>query len=153
MGKSLGLAALAAFASVASAGMQSPPFPAAAFFNRPVKIPQVAVPRFTFTNEITGRPIDYFQVDMRGFLGQQYPNLPPTPMWGYDGGFPGPTFNITQGRESFVRFVNHDDRVTTTGVHPNTSVHLHGSESRSPWDGYADGNSSLATCTIKMLIR
>lgn len=37
---------------------------------------------------------------------------------------------MTQGREAVVRFINHADRAT--------SVHLHGSFSRSPFDGYAD---------------
>jgi bilirubin oxidase len=37
---------------------------------------------------------------------------------------------MTQGREAVVRFINHGDRAN--------SVHLHGSFSRSPFDGYAD---------------
>ena len=44
---------------------------------------------------------------------------------------PGPTFRIQQNTETVVRYVNHADRAT--------SVHLHGSESRAPFDGYADG--------------
>ena len=43
---------------------------------------------------------------------------------------PGPTFMVQRGREAVVRFINHSDR--------ETSVHLHGSYSRAPFDGWAD---------------
>ena len=43
---------------------------------------------------------------------------------------PGPTFEVQRGREAVVRFINHSDR--------ETSVHLHGSYSRAPFDGWAE---------------
>lgn len=43
---------------------------------------------------------------------------------------PGPTFIIPRGIESVVRFVNNAER--------ETSVHLHGSPSRAPFDGWAE---------------
>lgn len=49
---------------------------------------------------------------------------------GYDGISPGPTFIQEKGRESVVRFVN---KATV-----ESSIHLHGSFSRAPWDGWAE---------------
>lgn len=43
---------------------------------------------------------------------------------------PGPTFFIPRGTESIVRFVNNAEM--------ENSVHLHGSYSRAPFDGWAE---------------
>ena len=53
-----------------------------------------------------------------------------TRLVGYDGLCPGPTFVMEQGVEAIVRFINHGDRAN--------SVHLHGSYSRAPFDGWAE---------------
>lgn len=50
-------------------------------------------------------------------------------MVGYDGTSPGPTFRINRDTETVVRYVNKYDRPS--------SVHLHGSYSRAPFDGWA----------------
>lgn len=77
-----------------------------------------------------GRVIDYYEVDIKPFEQQVYPNLGKTRLVGYDGRAPGPTFMMRKGREAVVRFINHSDRTN--------SVHLHGSYSRAPFDGWAD---------------
>jgi bilirubin oxidase len=100
------------------------------FFEFPMPIPPNKEVKFTFTSPATGLPIDYYEVEIKPLTRQQYPELQPTRMVGYDGIVPGPTFQMTQGREAVVRFINHGDRAN--------SVHLHGSFSRSPFDGYAD---------------
>ena len=82
-------AAAAAFASVASAGMQSPKFPADQMFQLPMGSPPIKTPRFTFTSPQTGAPIDYFEMDMKPLSRKQYPNLGPARMLGYDGNMPG----------------------------------------------------------------
>lgn len=71
---------------------------------------------FTFAN---GPPIDYYEVNIHPLDQQVYPNLGKTRLIGYDGVSPGPTFQMTKGREAVVRFINHADRAN--------SVHLHGS--------------------------
>jgi hypothetical protein len=58
-----------------------------------------------------------------------YPNLKPARLVGYEGISPGPTIIIPKDTESVVRFVNNADR--------ENSVHLHGSPSRAPFDGWA----------------
>lgn len=59
-----------------------------------------------------------------------YPNLRPASLVGYDGISPGPTLIIPKGTESVVRFVNNAEI--------ENSVHLHGSYSRAPFDGWAE---------------
>ncbi len=61
-----------------------------------------------------------------------------TRIWGYNGTFPGPTFDVQQGRETVVRQVNQLPAThPTLGYTPFTSVHLHGSASLPQYDGYA----------------
>jgi bilirubin oxidase len=48
---------------------------------------------------------------------------------------PGPTFKVKKGTEAVVRFINHGEK-------PN-SVHLHGSYSRAPFDGWADDTTEV----------
>ena len=67
--------------------------------------------------------MNYYEVDIKPVDIQIYPNLKKTRHVGYDGMVPGPTFMMEKGTEAVVRFINHADR--------ETSVHLHGSYSRS----------------------
>jgi FtsP/CotA-like multicopper oxidase with cupredoxin domain len=48
---------------------------------------------------------------------------------------PGPTFHMTKGREAVVRFINNGVRAT--------SVHLHGSYSRGPFDSWANDTTEV----------
>ncbi|KAI1311397.1 Cupredoxin [Xylaria venustula] len=105
----------------------SPVFPE--IFGNPLPIPPVKQPKQIITNPVTGKDIWYFEVEEQLFQKQIYPNLGPTTFVGYDGMIPGPSFVIPRGTETVVRFVNNAQR--------ETSVHLHGSPSRSPFDGWA----------------
>ncbi|KAK1757942.1 bilirubin oxidase [Echria macrotheca] len=96
----------------------------------PLPIPPVKTPAMTITNPVTGNPIDYYEVHINQFTQQVYPGKGPATLVGYDGMSPGPTFLIERGRESVVRFVNNATM--------DNSVHLHGSYSRAPWDGWAE---------------
>lgn len=106
---------------------ESPPYKFLYQFELPIPPVKKPLKSFTFAN---GPPIDYFEVDIKPFEQQVYPNLGKTRLVGYDGVSPGPTFDIERGREAVVRFINHADR--------ENSVHLHGSYSRAPFDGWAD---------------
>ena len=85
---------------------------------------------------------DYYRVTMEPFVAEVVPGLQ-TPLWGYNGMVPGPTFRVTRGRPSVVRMVNN-----LPAVHPEldyvpwTSVHLHGSASLPQYDGYASDISN-----------
>ncbi|KAK1761332.1 Cupredoxin [Echria macrotheca] len=70
-------------------------------------------------------------MEIKPFQQQIYPNLPSAAsLVGYDGMSPGPTFIVPRGVETVVRFINNSSA-------PN-SVHLHGSYSRAPFDGWAE---------------
>ncbi|PVI04475.1 oxidase cueO precursor [Periconia macrospinosa] len=86
-------------------------------------------PKYTVKNS-DGSDLDYYEVDIKPVDVQIYPNLGKAHLVGYNGQVPGPTFRMRKGREAVVRFVNH-------GTIAN-SVHLHGSYSRAPFDGWAD---------------
>ena len=99
-------------------------------FQFPLPIPPVAVPETSFTNATTGKTIDFYEINILPFQAQTYPNLGKTSYVGYNGIAPGPTFKMTRGREAVVRFINKYDRPS--------SIHLHGSYSRSAFDGWAE---------------
>ncbi|XP_014562388.1 hypothetical protein COCVIDRAFT_32842 [Bipolaris victoriae FI3] len=98
-------------------------------FQYPLPIPPVKESKFTYTNNVTGAIIDYYEVDVKAIKKQIYPDLPPADMFSYDGHVPGPTFKMRKGREAVVRFNN----VSPT----NSSVHVHGQYNRAPFDGWA----------------
>jgi bilirubin oxidase len=89
----------------------------------------------TLINNHTGKAINYYEVNIQPVDVQIYPNLPKTRLVGYDGMVPGPTFMMEQGTEAIVRFINHGDRAN--------SVHLHGSYSRAPFDGWAEDTTGV----------
>ncbi|KAF4773703.1 bilirubin oxidase [Colletotrichum scovillei] len=100
------------------------------FYQFPLPIPPVKQPKMSITNPVTNKQIDYYEVDIVPFKQQVYPNKGPASLVGYDGISPGPTFLVPRGRETVVRFTN-------KAVLPS-AVHLHGSPSRAPWDGWAE---------------
>jgi spore coat protein A, manganese oxidase len=100
-------------------------------FTVPFAIPKVIHP---FRSDGT---TDYFKVTMKPALAEILPGLT-TPVWGYNGQVPGPTFKIRQGRPAVVRQANRLPRVDPVlRFTPWTSVHLHGSASAPQFDGYA----------------
>ncbi|KAH8886059.1 Cupredoxin [Thozetella sp. PMI_491] len=106
----------------------SPDFPL--IFHVALPIPPKKEPKSVFTNPITGKEIWYYETEIKAFRQQVYPNLGPTSMVGYDGISPGPSIVVPRGTEAVVRFVNNANQ--------ENSVHLHGSPSRAPFDGWAE---------------
>ncbi|KFA50055.1 hypothetical protein S40293_06829 [Stachybotrys chartarum IBT 40293] len=100
-------------------------------FRTALPIPPVKQPKLILQNPISGKDIWYFELEIKEFLHQVYPNLRPARLVGYDGIGPGPTFIIPVGTETVVRILNSAPR-------DETSVHLHGSPSRAPFDGWAE---------------
>jgi bilirubin oxidase len=99
-------------------------------FQNELPIPKDKIKSYTYRNETTGNEIDFYEVDVQPFEQQVYPGLKPAKLVGYDGVSPGPTFRMTKGREAIVRFKNNGPK--------DISVHLHGSYSRAPFDGWAE---------------
>jgi bilirubin oxidase len=79
---------------------------------------------------VTNKEIWYYELDIKPYTQQIYPGKKAARLVGYNGTSPGPTIIVPRGIETVVRFVNHGDR--------ESSVHLHGSPSRAPFDGWAE---------------
>ncbi|KAH7376939.1 multicopper oxidase [Plectosphaerella cucumerina] len=99
-------------------------------FSQPLPIPEVKKATRQVNNPVTNKPINYYEIDIKAFEKNIYPGQKPTQMTGYDGMSPGPTFIVEKGEESVVRFTNKAEN--------ESAIHLHGSYSRSPWDGWAE---------------
>ena len=118
----------------------SPDYPL--MFQVPLPIPPVkqptrivtvsSTPNSTFfsAKDPSNRNIQYYEVEIKSFQHTFFPGLGPADMVGYDGISPGPTIIMERGTESIVRFVNNGPA--------RNSVHLHGSYSRAPFDGWAE---------------
>jgi bilirubin oxidase len=119
---------LASTIDAATLARKSPPLKNT--FNTPLQIPPIKKPLATYTNPATNIPIDFYQLEVRETSQNFFPQLGPAKVLGYDGTFPGPTFRVAKGRESVVRVVNNGTR--------KMNFHLHGSYTRSPWDGWAE---------------
>jgi spore coat protein A, manganese oxidase len=91
-----------------------------------------------------------FQVTMQAFRQKLHRDLPPTTLWGYNGQYPGPTFEARRGQPIAVRWMNnlpsrhlfpidntlHGDEAGQPAV--RTVVHLHGHKVLPESDGYPE---------------
>jgi spore coat protein A len=119
----------------------SPPPVALASYVTPLAIPSVISPR-------PGAPP--VQIHMRPFRHQAHRDLPPTPMWGYNGMWPGPTFEVRKGQPISVKWTNqlptkhflpldytiHGEGQDVPEV--RTVTHVHGARVMPDSDGYPD---------------
>ncbi|NUR82991.1 MAG: multicopper oxidase family protein [Nonomuraea sp.] len=99
------------------AGTAQPPKP----YGVPLPLPKVAEP---YRRDAT---TDYYQVTQRAAEVEILPGLR-TPIWGYDGQFPGPTFRTRAGRKAVVRVTN--------ALAVPTVTHLHGGHTPPESDGF-----------------
>ncbi|OOG48660.1 multicopper oxidase domain-containing protein [Rhodanobacter sp. C01] len=53
-----------------------------------------------------GRTLPYYRMQMRAFHARLHRDLPPTPLWGYEGLSPGPTIEATRGEPLLVEWIN-----------------------------------------------
>ncbi|HEX2195564.1 MAG TPA: multicopper oxidase family protein, partial [Actinomycetota bacterium] len=90
-------------------------------FQVPLRVPRVLKP-VRSTDER-----DYFVTTLRAARRRLLPGKQ-TPIWGFDGAFPGPTIKVTRGREAVVRRVNQLDVPVT--------IHLHGGRVPASSDGH-----------------
>lgn len=113
-------------------------------FVDPLPIPPVIRP----SAHVDGTPL--FQVTMEEFRQKLHRDLPPTSLWGYNGLYPGPTFEARRGRRIAVKWMNnlparhflpidstlHGDQPPAPEV--RTVVHLHGLKVLPDSDGYPE---------------
>ena len=101
-----------------------------------------------------------YRIEMREFFGRVHRDLPAARMWGYEGGSPGPTFEVRKDRPIEIEWVNRLPRAhlfaVDTSIHGaeadkprvRTVVHVHGARVSADNDGYpekwfASGGSAL----------
>src|SRR5258708_14665817 len=108
----------------------------------------------------THKGASQYRVRMLEFKRQLHSQLPPTKLWGFEGQYPGPTFDVQQVMPIDVRWENqlpaghiftvdphlHGAMAPTPAV--RTVPHLHGSRSQSERDGLPEqwltrGHSAL----------
>jgi spore coat protein A len=89
-------------------------------------------------------------VRMREFLHKAHRDLPPTKMWGYNGAWPGPTFDVRKGQPLSVEWINQLPTKHFLPIDPTihgseegvpevrTVVHVHGALVLPDSDGYPD---------------
>ena len=107
------------------------PVPYAVKLTRPPVLP------FTLMEDADGR-YRLYTVTQQAATARIVPGLT-TPVYGYNGIFPGPTIRVPQGMRVKLRVRNQLPDVHPAFGHPfDTSTHLHGSASLPQFDGYAD---------------
>ena len=92
-------------------------------FVDPLPIPGVVSP----IGVMNGQP--YYDVSLTQITQQLHSQLPPTPVWGYNGGYPGPSFETTPGTPIYVKWRNN---LPTTHLLPIDTVNVHGSNAGEP---------------------
>jgi spore coat protein A len=122
--------------------------PALRKFVDPLPIPR---PVLQPGGTLDGSPL--YEISARAFRQQLHRDLPPTPLWGYAGQFPGPTLDVRRGQRIFVRWGNEltgpehlFPQAFDTNLHgthhgeppTKTVVHLHGAVVQPDSDGRPD---------------
>ncbi len=120
-------------------------------FVDPLPVPRVARAVGTRPNpEDPAVQVPYYRIAMRAMQQRIHRDLPATPMWGFDGSFPGPTLEIESGKGALVEWVNelpqrhflpidhtlHGAEATVPEV--RSVVHLHGGRTPTASDGYPE---------------
>jgi spore coat protein A len=107
----------------------------------PLPIPKRLTPQSTHKDKVQ------YSVRMSEFTHQMHSQLPPTRVWGYEGQYPGPTFDVMSGVPVEVRWENALPEKHIFQVDPHihgampptpavrTVPHLHGARTRSESDG------------------
>ncbi|KAF2031423.1 Cupredoxin [Setomelanomma holmii] len=99
-------------------------------YSAALPIPPLAQVKQMVINPVTNKEVWYYEMDIKPYTQQIYPGKSPARLVGYNGTSPGPTIVVPRGIKTVVLFVNHGDR--------ESSIHLHGSPSRAPFDGWAE---------------
>ncbi|KOO52630.1 multicopper oxidase family protein [Viridibacillus arvi] len=92
----------------------------------------------------------YYKVKMTQFKQSIHSELPDTTVWGYEGSYPGPTFEVESGERVYIKWSNNLPPThllpidhTVHGAHTDvpdvrTVVHVHGASVESDSDGYPE---------------
>lgn len=81
-------------------------------------------------------PQKFYDLNIREALHSFHPELPPQPIWGYNGITPGPTFHSRYGEPALVRFRNNLPANHVGYGIPSIITHLHNGHTASESDGF-----------------
>jgi len=96
------------------------------------------------------KPIPLYRMEMRAFKTQLHRDLPPTPMWGYEGAFPGPTLIARRNEPLLIEWANalpakhflpidhHIHGAERDKPEVRTVAHVHGARVSPSSDGYPE---------------
>jgi spore coat protein A, manganese oxidase len=120
-------------------------------FVDPLPIPPIARAAGQRTHPAyPGRELPYYRMEMRAFKAHLHRDVPPTPLWGYEGLFPGPTFETRRGEPLLIEWANAlptkhflpiDHNIHGAGKdQPEVRVvtHVHGARVPAGGDGYPE---------------
>ena len=80
---------------------------ALARFVDPLPVPALAHPAEQRPDPVhQGRTLPYYRVEMRACKVRLHRDMPPTPLWGYQGQFPGPTIAAQRDQPLLIEWVN-----------------------------------------------
>lgn len=65
----------------------------------PLPIPPTKDFKREIPSNVTGKPIRYYEIEIKQLTQQVYPDRGPATLWGYDGISPGPTFRMERDTE------------------------------------------------------
>jgi len=82
------------------------------------------------------RPQKFYEIPMAEALHSFHRDLPPTPIWGFNGTFPGPTFFERYDIPILVRFRNNLPANHVGFGIPSVITHLHNAHTASESDGF-----------------
>jgi len=131
----------------------APPSPGMFPFVDPLPLPPVLQPMGTAPNPHgPQRSGPYYEVPMMQVMQKLHRDLPPTPVWGYWGMYPGPSFEVKRGEPIAVKWINNLpnqhlfatalDRTLHGADHGEpdvrTVVHLHGGKTMPESDGHPE---------------
>lgn len=106
----------------------------------------------TLKPQKTSNGSTYYEVTMKECFHKLHRDLPPTRLWGYNGLFPGPTIDVNQDENVYIKWMNdlpdkhflpvHHTIHHSEGGHQEpdvkTVVHLHGGATPPDSDGYPE---------------
>jgi len=131
-------------------------------FVDPLPLPAVAKPSGHRAHPAyPGQQLPLYRMEMRAFKAQLHRDLPPTPLWGYGGSFPGPTLSVKRDQPLLIEWANALPEKHFLPIDHNihgaerdkpevrTVAHVHGARVSPSSDGYpeewfAPGHSTLS---------
>jgi spore coat protein A, manganese oxidase len=91
-------------------------------FVDPLPIPHIAKPAARY------KWATYYEIRMTEFMQRLHRDMPPTKVWGYDGTYPGPTFETVRDERVAVNWMNNLPLQHLFAIDPT----IHGAEANTP---------------------